>query len=184
MLRLVHSVTAVLILCLGLVTNASATTISGAYDYHYTSTIVDLACSSGARDEFSSTSGNNSLSSDAMLFSVCHGVPNALGSGEFSISDGGTNTASGTFAGVLTGLSAGNGDIFDGSFYITSESGYYSTVTASQGAFELVTGNVSTEAQLTGTFDFQSVPEPSAAILAVSGLVLAAVFRRKRASAS
>ena len=171
-----------LILGLGFVTNASADGIIGGYNYNYTSTIADASCTApanGTRDNFVSTSGGNSVDpSVSVSFSICDGATGLLVGGIFAIDDGGGNTLGGVFSGVLTGTSGGGGDIFDGNFAVTSETGAYLSVTEPDGVLEVVTGQANTPAFLTGTFDFQSTPEPVTAALTGSALLLLGLSRK------
>lgn len=176
------STVSALILCLGFVINASADGIVGGYSYTYTNTIADASCTApanGTRDNFVSTSGGNSIdASDSVSFSICDGATGLLVGGEFLINDGGGNEFGGVFSGVLTGISGGGGDIFDGNFAATLQTGTYLSVTYPDGVFEVVTGQVNTPAFLTGTFDFDSTPEPVTAVFAGSGLLLLSVSRK------
>ena len=174
---------AVPILCLCFVTKASAGSISGAYAYGMTGQTGDAACAilyggNPWTDNFQSTSGGNSIASDPVTFSICDGTPGFLDGGQFLVSDGTGDTLAGTFSGVLTGTSAGGGDIFEGAISIVSETGHYTSVTESTGTFEVVTGQVGTPAFPTGTIDFQAVPEPVTATLAGSGLLLLSLSRK------
>jgi hypothetical protein len=180
---------AVLILLLGTVKTVSAGSISGFYDYVYTvgGDTVDPTCSSGVRDHFTSTSGSNTIGAathtDPVSFSICYGVVGALAGGQFTITDGAADIATGQFSGTYTGLSAGNGAIFDGAFEFTSLSGYYASVTDAGGKFEVITGDVNKMDTrpgdyLTGTFEFDSTPEPVTAALAGSGLLLLILSRK------
>jgi hypothetical protein len=117
-------------------------------------------------------------------FSICYGVAGALGGGQFTITDGAADTAIGAFSGTYTGLSAGNGAIFDGAFQFTSLSGYYASVTDTGGIFEVITGDVSKidtrpGDYLTGTFEFESTPEPVTTALAGSSLLLLILSRKR-----
>jgi uncharacterized protein (TIGR03382 family) len=143
---------------------------------------VDGSCSSGVRNNFDSTSGGNSFgAADPVSFSICYGVPNALAGGKFIISDGVGDTAVGIFSGIFVGLSANNGDIFDGTFELTSTTGYYDAVAGAQGIFDVTTGNVDNANYLTGNIDFIATPEPVTFALAGLGLLLAVVSRRRPA---
>jgi len=180
---------AVLILFLGAVKNASAGSVSGFYDYVYIAAdTVDLTCSSGVRDHFASTSGSNTIGAstytDPVSFSICYGVPGALAGGQFTITDGAADTAIGKFSGTYTGLSAADGAIFDGAFQFTSLSGHYASVTDTGGIFEVITGDVNKPDTrpgdyLTGTFEFESIPEPVTTALAGSGLLLLILSRKR-----
>ena len=183
MLKAITSSTvSALILCLGFVTNASADGIIGGYSYSYTTTIADASCTApanGTRDNFASTSGGNSVDpSDSVSFSICDGATGLLMGGRFLINDGGGNEFGGVFSGVLTGISGGGGDIFDGNFAANLQTGTYSSVTLPDGVFEVVTGQVNTPAFLTGTFDFESTPEPVTAVLTGSALLLLGLSRK------
>jgi hypothetical protein len=172
-----------LILCLCFATNASAGSISGAYNYSMSGFAADGNCpvppSDGYRDYFQSTSGGNSIGvSDPVSFSICDGVPGLLAGGQFLIDSGSGDTLGGTFSGVFTGTSAGGGDIFDGTVIWGAASGHYSSLTDRTGVFEVVTGAVGTSAFTTGTFDFYSVPEPVTTALAGSGLLLLSLSRK------
>lgn len=171
-----------LVLCLGFAPNASAAAISGAYTYAYVGSTSDTGCSAYGgnpwTDNFNSNGGGNSISSAPVSFSICDGVTGELARGEFLISDGSGDTFAGTFTGVLTGTSAGGGDIFDGTFLESSSTGTYSSLTSLHGTLEVVTGQVETPAFLTGSFDFQSTPEPVPTALAGCGLVLLGLYRR------
>jgi hypothetical protein len=182
-------VIAALILCLGAGKNAAGASVAGLYSYVYTvgGDTVDLSCSSGVRNHFTSTSGSNTIGAstytDPVSFSTCFGVSGALGGGQFTITDGTADTATGIFSGTYTGLSAGNGAIFDGTFKFTSLSGYYAGVKDAGGIFEVITGDVSKidtspGDYLTGTFAFDSVPEPVTTALAGSGLLLLILSRK------
>ncbi len=171
-----------LALSLGFAPNASAAAISGAYAYQYVSSTSATGCSAYGgnpwTDNFNSTGGGNSISSAPVSFSICDGVSGELAGGAFLVSDGLGDTFSGTFTGVLTGTSAGGGDIFDGTFAETSASGTYASLTAVHGVLEVVTGQVETPAFLTGSFDFQSTPEPVPTALGGCGLLLMGLSRR------
>jgi hypothetical protein len=103
----------------------------------------------------------------------------------FSIVNGG-NSLTGTFSGVLQGASGsgpGGGDVFDGTFSITSATGYYASVLAEVGTLEVFTGQINTEEFPTGTINFQSTPEPASAVFTGSGLlllILSAKFLKSR----
>jgi hypothetical protein len=176
------STVSALILCLGFVPNASAATISGSYDYAITGETSNAGCSAYGgnpwTDNFHSTSGGNSIASDPVSFSICDGNPGVLDGGLFLVTDSAGDYFNGTFTGLLTGISGGGGDIFDGSYIITTTAGYYSSLTVLSGALEVVTGQVNTPAFVTGTFDFQSAPEPVPAALAGSGLILLGLSRK------
>jgi hypothetical protein len=170
-------------LCLCFATNASAGSISGSYAYSMTSWAGDPGClalgGDGARGYFNSTSGGNSIGvSDPVSFSICDGIPGFLEGGQFLIDSGSGNTLAGTFSGVLTGTSAGGGDIFDGTVVWGAASGSYLSLTDRTGVFEVVTGEVNTPAFTTGTFDFTSAPEPVTTALAGSGLLLLSLSRK------
>jgi hypothetical protein len=172
-----------LVLGLSMVTGASAGTVSGAYDYAYTNTTASASCSAydGARDNFASTSGGNSIdASDTVNFSICDGVTGLLVGGEFSIVDG-DGTLAGTFSGELVGAAGsgpGGGDSFDGTYTVTTDTGLYAGVPA-VGDIEVVTGNVNVESEyLTGSIDFQSTPEPMTMVLTGSGFLLLGLSRK------
>ena len=171
------------IVCLGLVPGASAGVITGNYTYSLSGGQSDASClaytgSNGWRDDFSSTGGGNSISSAPVTFSICDHITGQLAGGLFLISDGSGDTFAGTFSGVLVGLSAGGGDIFDGTFVETSSTGTYSSLTGVRGNLQDVTGQVNTPAFASGTFDFQSTPEPVPTALGGSGLVLLGLSRK------
>jgi|SRR5271157_3397167 len=185
MLKLVAGWTiGALILCLGFAPGASAAVITGAYNYSLSGGQADAGClaypgSNGWRDNFQSTSGSNSISADPVSFSICDHINGQLAGGLFLVSDGAGDTFAGTFVGALVGLSAGGGDIFDGAFAETSSTGYYSSLYKVYGTLEVVTGQVGSPAFTSGTFDFQSTPEPFPTALTGSGLVLLGWLSRR-----
>jgi len=168
--------------------NASASLFTGNYNYGITGQTSAPACTTASplggnpwTDNFASTSGSNSVSSNPVTFSICDGTPGFLEDGTFLITDGGADWASGTFSGTLTRntlLTGLGGDIFDGGFIITSASGTYLANRYAAGMFEVVTGAVNTPAFTSGTINFQQTPEPVTTLLCGSGLLLLAGSRK------
>ena len=169
--------------------NASASLLfTGNYNYSITGQTSAPSCTGASpiggnswTDNFASTSGSNSVSSDPVTFSICDGTPGFLEDGTFLITDGAGDSASGTFSGILTGNTIQDGtggDIFDGDFIINSATGTYLANRYAAGNFAVVTGAVNTPAFTSGTIDFQQTPEPVSMLLCASGLVLLAGSRK------
>jgi hypothetical protein len=134
---MIRSYASALILGLGFcVPNASADDIVG-YSYSITGQTADSGCSAGdsLRDIFVSTGGSNSIAADLASFSICDVVPGQLTGGEFLVSDASGDTLSGTFSGILKGTSAGGDDVFQGMIGLSSETGYYPSLTENAGVF-------------------------------------------------
>jgi hypothetical protein len=187
MIKSSFSLVAAAIVFLGCAANGSASLFTGNYSYGLTGETSNVSCLTASpegghswTDDFAGT-GTNSISSDPVTFSICDGTPGFLEDGTFTITDGGGDSATGAFSGVLTGNTLPDntgGDIFDGSFTITSAFGSYAATLGAQGSFEDVTGPVNTDAFATGTFDFQQTPEPVSALLAGSGFLLMGLSRK------
>jgi hypothetical protein len=134
---MIRSYASALILGLGFcVPNASADDIVG-YSYSITGQTADSGCSAGdsLRDIFVSTGGSNSIAADLASFSIFDVVPGQLTGGEFLVSDASGDTLSGTFSGILKGTSAGGDDVFQGMIGLSSETGYYPSLTENAGVF-------------------------------------------------
>jgi hypothetical protein len=180
-------VTAV-VFSLAFAANASASLFTGSYNYGITGQSSFPACTTasplagnGLLDNFASTSGSNTIASDPVTFSDCDGTPGFLEDGTFLFTDGAGDLASGTFSATLTGntlLNNTGGDIFTGSFLVTSATGYYAGTKFDAGSFQVVTGAVNTGAFTSGTFSFQQTPEPVTSLLCGSGLMLLAFSRK------
>ena len=185
MSKITGLVVSAFVLCFGFVGSAAAGSLTGNYGYAITGQPTDSSCTllggDGLRDTFDSNSGGNSIAADPVAFSICDGIDGYLEGGLFTISDGSGDSATGSFSGVLTGLSEEGGDIFQGGFTLTSESGYYAGLTEDSGTFQVTTGPVNTQAFVTGTFEFATdAPEPVTSMLAGSGLLLLGLSRKLR----
>jgi len=171
----------ILVCLLGIATNASASSLTGSYDYAIQSQTTDAGCSSNTRDNFASTSGGNSInSSDTVTFSICDGTPGFLVGGEFEIDDSSADQIAGTFSGALTGTEPGtDGNIYDGTITVTTQTGTYSGV-VDTGTFEVITnGPLNSPGFTSGTITLTSAtPEPVTTALTGLGLILLSVSRR------
>jgi hypothetical protein len=171
-----------LILGLCFISGASAGPIGGSYTYSLTGETSTPACQityggNPWTDNFASTSGGNSIASDQVTFSICDGTTGFLDDGTFSIVNG-VNALTGTFSGVLSGTTPSDDDVFVGTILVTSATGYYSSVTIDTGTFLVITGQVGSPQFPTGTFQFDSTPEPATVVFAGSGLLLLGLFRK------